>query len=461
MGMGLALTRSLRLRLLTGTLVWILLSSALAGWGLRTLFRDHVLQQLQSQLLTQLDQLSGSLDWETEDGLSVAPMAADSRFMQPFSGLYWQIDRLGNAPRRALARSRSLWDQVLTPPQDGIGHPAATHRVLAWRNAQGQDLLAVVRTLQLPEDDAPPLRVLVVADTELIAEPVERFTHLLLMALGMLVLGLAVAAGVQLQLALRPLKMLRQALADVRGGKTPLLQGHFPQELQPLVQEFNHVLSQNTDMVAQARSQTGNLAHALYTPLTILNNAAQQDEGPLAQLVQEQVARIHRHVDYHLARTRAAAVRATGLRTPVLEPLRDLLRTMQRLRAGRGIQFALAPQAQAADFRGEAQDLYEMLGNLLDNAGKWARSRVQVDVQQAAGQLCLAVDDDGPGIPPDQRERIFQRGVRLDERCPGAGLGLDIVRNLAESYGGRIQVQDSPLGGARLLLCLPRVAQED
>ncbi|GAD22331.1 HAMP domain-containing sensor histidine kinase [Acidovorax sp. MR-S7] len=445
---------SLRLRLLAGTLAWLLLSIAIAGWGLRALFLDHIAQQLQAQLLLQLDQLTAAVEWGADGRPAVPPMAADPRLEQPLSGLYWQIDQLGDAPRMAVARSRSLWDQALSLPPAPEGYRG--YRVLDLHDAQGHRLLAVARTLQLPDDAAPPLRLAVAGDRALLDEPLQGFTRMLLMALGMLAAGLALAVVLQLQLALRPLQLLRQQLAAVRGGASARLQGPFPRELQPLATEFNHVLAENADMVQRARTQAGNLAHAVHTPLSVLANAAAQAPGPLGTLVREQVESARRQVDYHLARARAAAaVRATGLATPVLEPVRALLRTMQQLHAARGLRFELAPQAQDAAFRGEPQDLYELLGNLIDNAGKWARSRVVVDVRREGGQLCFTVDDDGPGIPQAQRERMFERGVRLDERRPGAGLGLDIVRGLADTYGGSVQAGPSALGGACLRLHLP------
>ncbi len=453
-------TGSLRLRLLAGTLTWMLLVIVLVGWGLRGLFQDHVTQQLQAQLVLQLDQLSASVDWVPPGSVSVSPMTADPRLAQPLSGLYWQIDRLGAAPQAGVARSRSLWDQVLRLPDAPASYPAGGYSVLPLQDAQGHALLAVARTLQLPEDDAPLLRLVVAGDKALLAEPLQRFTRMLLIALGLLALGLALAVAVQLQLALRPLQLLRARLAAVRSGGAGQLEGNFPQELQPLVNEFNHVLRENADMVQRARTQAGNLAHAVHTPLSILANAAAQERSPLALLVQEQVASARRQVDYHLARARAAAaVRATGLRTPVLPPLRALLRTMERLHGQRRLAFELAPQAQDGAFRGEEQDLYELLGNLIDNAGKSARQRVVVDVQVSQGQLCFTVDDDGPGIPEEEREHMFERGVQLDEQRPGSGLGLDIVRALAETYGGSVQALASPLGGARLRLCLPMAAE--
>ncbi|HOL36319.1 MAG TPA: sensor histidine kinase [Rubrivivax sp.] len=448
---------SLRLRLLAGTLAWMLLTIAVAAWGLRSLFAEHVTQQLQGQLVTQLDQLSAAVGVAGDGAVEVAPMAGDPRLARPLSGLYWQVDRLGARPLVAAARSRSLWDQALQLPAVSGALPATGYRVLRWHDGQGHALLAVARTLQLPEDDAPPLRLAVVADEALIEEPIERFTKLLWLALGALALGLAGAVAVQLQLAMRPLKLLRQRLGAVRRGEATQLAGRFPAELQPLVDEFNHVLGANAEMVQRARTQAGNLAHAVHTPLTILANAAEGESGTLAQLVREQTAAARRQVDYHLARARAAAaVRATGLRTPVLPALQALLRTMQRLHASRALAFELAPAAVPGAFRGEEQDLYELLGNLIDNAGKWARSRVAVDVQREGSEcLCITVDDDGPGIAADERERMFGRGVQLDEQRPGSGLGLDIVRELVRAYGGGIEAQSSPLGGLRMRLTLP------
>lgn len=453
---------SLRLRLLAGTLAWMLLVIAAVGWGLRALFQEHVTQQFQAQLVMQLDHLSAAIDWKPGGGVAISPMPTDPRLDEPLSGLYWQIDQLGTAPAAAVARSRSLWDQVLALPAPPATYPAKGHRVLALHDTQGHALVAVARVVQLPEADAPPLRLVVAGDEALLAEPLQRFTRLLLISLGLLALGLALAVVVQLQLAMRPLERLRKRLAAVRSGAATQLEGRFPQELQPLVSEFNHVLRENADMVQRARTQAGNLAHAVHTPLSIMANAAAQEQGTLAQLVQEQVTRARRQVDYHLARARAAAaVRATGLATPVLPPLRALLRTMQRLHAQRHLEFEVASEAHDAAFRGEEQDLYELLGNLIDNAGKWARSRVVVDVRQHDGELCFTVDDDGPGIAAEQRERMFERGVQLDERRPGSGLGLDIVRTLAQAYGGSVQAQDSPLGGARLRLCLPSAGAQE
>ena len=193
---------SLRLRLLAGTLAWVLLSVLLAGWGLRALLREHITQQLQQQLVVQLDALSGSID-SLPGGRVRVEHQPDARLQQPLSGLYWQIDRLGANPQPGLARSRSLWDQVLHVPVPAPERAEQGHQVLSLSGAEGHTLLAVVRTLQLPEDDAPPLRLVVAGDEALLAEPLQRFTRLLGVALAILALGLALAVVLQLHLALR------------------------------------------------------------------------------------------------------------------------------------------------------------------------------------------------------------------------------------------------------------------
>lgn len=452
---------SLRLRLLAGSLVWVTLAVVVAGWGLRALFAEHITRQFQAHLSSELDHLSSVVDWLPEGRVIVRAAASDPRLSQPLSGLYWQVDQLGELPRPALARSRSLWDQVLTLPVPGIdGAENVGDTTLYLKGPRGHDLLGVARVLVLPEAGAPPLRLVMAGDQALLAEPMDRFTRLLLLALGILALGLTLGVAVQLQLALHPLRRLRSSLSDVHEGRVTQLSGVFPQELQPLVRELNHVLAQNAEMVARARTQAGNLAHALRTPLTILANAANREEGELAYLVREQTAMASRQVDYHLSQSRAVAAAATrmaGLRTPVLPAIRALLLTMQRLHAARGLQFVLSGDAQDVGFRGEAQDLYELLGNLLDNAGKWARTQVLVEVEGGAEELCIHVDDDGPGVPEAARAGLFERGVRLDECRPGVGFGLDIVRTLAQTYGGRVSVQASRMGGARFSLYLPQV----
>ncbi len=445
---------TLRLRLLAGTLVWILATLAVAGWGLAQLFHRHLERQFHAELSTHLDQLAAALltDGETP---RLAAALSDPRFTRPYSGLYWQVDAQGPAASApGVLRSRSLWDAVLNVPDDALDDGQLhTHRIAGPERRPLQMLERLIRPVDTPEQ---AWRLIVAADETLLSEPVARFTGQLRAALAVLAAGLVLAAVVQVLIGLRPLAELRRALAQVRDGRANAIEGRFPRELQPLVDDFNGALAARAEVVARARTQAGNLAHAVKTPLAVLSNAAAQESGPLAELVREQVALARTQVDHHLARARAAAaVGMPGLRTAVQPVLAGLLRVMARVHEERQLRIALGECTPDAHFRGEAQDLQEMLGNLLDNACKWAQSQVSTSVAVHAGQLGIVIDDDGPGLPEDAREAVFARGVRADEQTPGSGLGLAIVRDLAQLYGGTVELATSPAGGLRVILHLP------
>lgn len=449
---------SLRRRLLLGTLAWILASLLVAGWGLGRLFQQHVERQLDAELGTHLNQLAAALALDADGRPQREPALSDPRFVRPYSGLYWQIDRIETpgelAAQRALLRSRSLWDAVLSVPADALADGELhVHRV---EGPDGQALRMIERVLRPAERPEQALRLILAANEALVDAPVARLHGVLVLALGVLAAGLAGAAVVQLRLGLAPLARLRDALAAVHQGRRSAIEGRFPSEIQPLVDEFNAVLARNAEVVERARTQAGNLAHALKTPLSVLANAAAGDEGALAKLVAEQVGLARTQVDYHLARARAAAAAGLpGQRTPLRPVLEGLLRLMDKVHAERGLQLRIVDCAPALAFRGEVQDLQEMLGNLLDNACKWAATTVELRCQQDGEHLYVLIDDDGPGLPEAAREAVFARGARADEHAPGSGLGLAIVRELAELYGGSIALEASPLRGVRAALRLP------
>lgn len=462
------LRRSLRVRLLVGTLFWIAASILVAGWGLGTLFRQHVTAQFHAELTSQLDQLSAqfALDGQSRPQLTLA--LSDPRLTRPYSGYYWQVDQLGDgAANRPAAvgqlRSRSLWDHVLTLPTDALNDGAThQHRVMG---PQGQMLGVVERSLRIedsPDGQARSFRLMTAANERLMHEPVERFSGMMWLALGVLAAGLMLAAVVQVLVGLAPLRTLRAALVKVRQAETQQLEGAFPMEIMPLIDDFNEVLAQNAEVVARARTHAGNLAHALKTPLTVLANAADaaREQSPatakLARLVTDQVTIARQQVDYQLTRAQVAATsRLPGARTAVQPVVDGLVRAMRRIHAERQLTITVEPFPAALGFRGEAQDLQEMLGNLVDNACKWAAHRVDLKARRSAETLLITIDDDGPGLAADQRDRVMQRGVRADEQVPGSGLGLAIVDDLARLYRGRVTLADSPLGGLRAVLELP------
>lgn len=457
--------RSLRIRLLVGTLLGVVVTIVAAGWGLGALFRQHVDTQFQAELSTHLDQLTAHIALDARGGVYLAVPMSDPRFGRPYSGYYWQVDAAaqGGSPGPALLRSRSLWDVALVAPVDRLQlGDIHVHQVVG---PQGKPLGLVERSVQIhdrAEGVSRTLRLLVAADADLVAEPVGHFQRALWLALGVLGAVLTLATVLQVSVGLAPLRALRAALSRVRAGDAQRLDGNFPVEVMPLVAEFNTVLSHNAEVVERARTHAGNLAHALKTPLSVMANAAQAGtakDPDLARLVVEQTAVARRQVDYHLTRAQAAAAtRMPGARTALLPVVEGLVRAMQRIHAERAITISVQqPWPAALAFRGETQDLQEMLGNLLDNACKWAEQRVEVRVQTGGDMLTITLDDDGPGLEAEQRQAVLRRGVRADEQVPGSGLGLSIVDDLARLYGGQVALLDSPLGGLRAALTLPAV----
>ena len=259
---------------------------------------------------------------------------------------------------------------------------------------------------------------------------------------------------------LSPVGQLRERLAAVHEGREPRLTGAYPAEIQPLVDDVNALLAHQEQTVQRAVAKAGDLAHGLKTPLALLageaERAAASGQTELAAAIAQHVERMRRQIDHHLAHARAAASGATpGARTAVAESVEGLVRTVQRLYASRSLRLDVDIAAQHA-VRVTREDLDEMLGNLLDNACKWGRSRVRVTSTATDASISIDVEDDGSGLPEALREKVLQRGVRADEAAPGSGFGLAIVRDLTEVYGGRITLEESPLGGLRARLQLPR-----
>lgn len=253
---------------------------------------------------------------------------------------------------------------------------------------------------------------------------------------------------------------LRARLVDVREGRHGRLEGEYPAEVQPLVNDLNSLLSDREQRVIRAQTKAEDLAHGLKTPLAVLNQEAQRaraaGQADIAAAITRQVDRMRRQVDYHLAQARASASGGNpGARCHVLTSADGLARTMHTLHAERGVQVAVAVSHEHF-VQGQREDLDEMLGNLVDNACKWARGGVTIGSTLEAGHVIILVDDDGAGLDPSLRETVLRRGVRADEAAPGSGLGLAIVRDLAELYGGSISLHDSPMGGVRARLELPR-----
>jgi len=283
------------------------------------------------------------------------------------------------------------------------------------------------------------------------------FNGTLFWSFAVLGLGLVVAILLQVRVGLLPLRNLRDALARIRDGSAQSLEGKFPAEIAPLAAELNSLIEHSNEVVGRARTHVSNLAHFLKTPLSVLASEAEAEPGPLADQVRRQVDSMRRQVDHYLARARAAgSVNVLGNRTPVAPVLSDLARVLTRIHAERDvtIDWDCPPDLY---FRGERQDLEEMTGNLMDNACKWASARVMVRALREGARFTLTVEDDGPGLTPENRTRVGTRGERLDESVPGTGLGLAIVRDISKLYAGFLTLDASPLGGLEARLTLPAI----
>ncbi|MEO8123419.1 MAG: ATP-binding protein [Burkholderiales bacterium] len=455
---------SLRLRLLAATVAALAVALLLAGLFLASQFREQVHRQFETTLTAQLDQLTAKLEFDAAGQPQIdAPALSDPRWSRPYSGNYWQIDRLADGSlQRGVLRSRSLWDATLSAPADALANGAVhVHEIGGPENAR---LLLVERTVRRDGDESVQWRLLVAADLRETDAAVAHFNRVLAASLAAMLILLGIAALAQVAVGLAPLKNLQRALARVHDGRTERLDGDFPLEVQGLVDNFNTVLERNAEVVQRARTQAGNLAHAIKTPLAAMAQAAaaaerRPESAPgLAPLVLEQVAMARRQVDWHLARSRAAAAQGLPGAHAAVAPLVDgLIRVVERVHAARGLRIVCEPIAPDCSFAGEAQDLQEIIGNVLDNACAWARSEVRIaaSVDRDSRRLRIAIDDDGPGIDAARRDAVMARGARLDESVPGSGLGLAIVHELVTLYGGSVVLGTAASGGLHVELELP------
>lgn len=385
-------------------------------------------------------------------GIHLIGQPGEPQFERPFSGWYWQINRGG----KVLLTSRSLWDQTLPlPAAPPTADADGLHRY-EIAGPRGQRLRVIERPITFAAN-GPTYRYAVAGNLADVEQEIRPFRVTLAWSLGLLGLGLAAAVLIQVYFGLTPLRRLRIALARIRAGRAQRIEGPFPGEVRPLVEEANALIAHIAEVVERARTHVGNLAHALKTPLSVLSNEAARSEGPLAETVAHETALMQGRIEHHLARARtAASAGVIGQRADVKPVIDALARTLARMYAARNIAIEV-PEQDLVDvaFHGDVQDLEEMLGNLMENACKWARHRIRVTVANESARLCIAVEDDGPGLAPEDRARVLARGARLDETVPGSGLGLDIVSEIAALYGGKLSLDAAALGGLRAALELP------
>ncbi|MBT2187098.1 sensor histidine kinase [Sphingobium nicotianae] len=371
---------------------------------------------------------------------------ADQRFLEPASGLYYQISGTGHEDWR----SRSLWDRAIRVTPEMIASPGEG---IDNEQFAEEPLRVMARTVILPGSNVRWIFIVAQAREGLDAQ-IHSLRQTLINSFVALGVGLILLATLQVFFGLRPLRRIRQEIARMRAGEKSRVTAALPREVQPLVEELNGLLAHNEQQAEEARRHAGNLAHALKTPLTVVMNAATVHDPELAPIVIRETATMRRQIDHHLARARALGRRgAAQSRTEVWPSLEAVERAVERLYPEARID---RDGTHTASVRVERQDLDELLGNLVENAAKYGGGSVFVTVEAAGPWVDILVEDDGTGIPEADRERIFDRGARLDSGKPGTGLGLAIVRDVAEIYGGTVTLGESEdLGGLLVTLRLP------
>ncbi|MCC8951542.1 sensor histidine kinase [Bradyrhizobium sp. Arg62] len=454
---------SLATRLFVSATAWVVVILAITGVILSSVYRDATERAFDRRLNLYLRTLIAEVATPDEPADRQFQSLGEPLFDLPLSGWYWQITRTDTEKGETRA-SRSLWDKKLPKLEEhGAELTAAGVRLGYVDGPEGQSLRVVERPVDLGADGK--FLVSVAGDATEIFDETRSFDYYLGGTFAALGIVLLLTTIFQVRYGLAPLKRISDAIADIRSGRAERLEGRFPVEIAPLARETNALIDANREIVERSRTHVGNLAHAIKTPLSVIvNEAAAHTADPFASKVLEQADLMRDQVAHHLERARIAA-RATIVSTitdvaPVIEALR---RTMEKIHRDRDLSIE-ANADPAARFRGERQDLEEMVGNLVDNACKWAASQVFVEVTvvppEASGagpRLRIVVDDDGRGLSEAERAQVSRRGQRLDESKPGSGLGLSIVTDLAGLYGGKLTLNNAPIGGLRAKLTLPAV----
>ena len=444
-------TGSLTRRMIGVAALWIAALLLIGAVALDRVLTRSIVDSFDNQLVFVLNSMIASSEIGPDGEVRFNRPPADQRFVEPYSGLYFQISGAG----AETFPSRSLWDRRLRVSEthaDVKPHLYDSNEFSSRGNAE---------PLRIAERDAifPGSKVRwrfqVAQSRETIDDQIHRLRQTLTWSFSALGVGLLVLAALQTFYGLWPLRRVQKEVASIRSGEKTRISDQFPTEIRPLTEEINQLLSHSEAQAEEARRHAGNLAHALKTPLTVITNAATADSPDLDATVIRESAAMRRQIDHHLARARAIGRRASAhARTVVWESLEAVERAVDRLYENVTVDIAGNHQAQV---RVERQDLDEMLGNLVENAAKYGGGRVFVTVEPKNGTVDILVEDDGPGIPKARRGELFTRGARLDTTGkPGTGLGLAIVRDVAEIYGGSIHLEESEdLGGLLARLSLP------
>ncbi|TPI56742.1 histidine kinase [Mesorhizobium sp. B2-8-1] len=447
--------RSLTFRVIAFSTVWAILTLIVIFTLITTLYRQASERGFDSLLSAHLFNLIGSIGISDTGALTGAPDLGDLRFSEPNSGWYWSVEPASEGVHGNL-HSSSMTRTIPSPDVADVPFNANFQRSYAAQGIDGEELVVFESEFVLDAKNRAA-RFRVMGNKTELEQEIATFQRRLLTYLSLFGVGMIAINAIAILLGLQPLRRVRDALAMVREGTAQRLDGQFPAEIEPLANETNALIENNRRIVERSRTQVGNLAHSLKTPLAVLLNEGRALGGAKGQLIAEQAASMQKQVDHYLQRARVAAQRDSVVyRTPIAPLVQRMVRVLQKLNPQTNLSLSLPPIEIV--FAGEREDLEELLGNLLENAMKWAKSAVSVSVVPVGDKddnmFEIAIEDDGPGIPEEKAREALKRGRRLDETKPGTGLGLAIVADLVNEYGGILLLERSGMGGLKAVVRL-------
>ncbi len=453
------LPKSLATRVITFSTIWAILALVVIATVVSTLFREASERGFDSLLSANLFNLVASVGADEGGNLTGTPELGDERYLTPDSGWYWSVEPQ-TAGLKGELRSTSLLATIPAPSVTEVPFESGFQRRYKATGPSGQSLAVLETEVVLGAPDRIA-RYRVMGNLDDLNAEISYFNQQLYTYLALFGAGMIAINAAAIWLGLRPLGRVREALQSVREGTAKRLDGTFPAEIEPLANETNALIENNRRILERSRTQVGNLAHSLKTPLAVLTNEGHALGGDKGRLISEQTGAMKQQIDHYLQRARIAAQRESVVfRAPVVPVLERMTRVMAKLNPK--IDVAFEHEGGDVVFAGEREDLEEIAGNLLENAMKWGRTQVMVTMADpapdAADSFVMTVEDDGPGIPEDKAREAVKRGRRLDESKPGTGLGLAIVSDLVAEYGGTLRLERSELGGLRAVVQLRKAA---
>jgi signal transduction histidine kinase len=459
--------RSLTARVLLLATLWSALGLVTIAVAISALYRQGVERGFNNLLRAQLYNVVNSVSIGDGDSLAGSPALGDLRFSQPATGWYWLVEPLGNYATAPLASASLGVANLAVPDVEQTPFDQNYERYYEMADEVGNKI-RIAETEVVLDDQGRAARFRVSGNLQVIEDEITFFTSRLYTALALVGIGGLIVNGLAILYGLKPLDRARRALERIRRGEAERIEGDFPSEVLPLANEINALIDSNRRIVERARMQVGNLAHSLKTPIAVLLNEARTLDKTHAEVIASQAEAMQAQVTSYLNRARIAAQRDSVLaRTEAQPVLERLVRVMRKLNANMAFELEVAPDLT---FAMEQQDVEEVVGNLLENAGRFARTKVvtravmttrEDDVTDGRrGWIEIIVEDDGPGLAPEQIGEALKRGRRLDESKPGTGLGLSIVKEISGEYQGTFGLSRAGIGGLRAQLILPAVTKD-